>query len=137
MSSLIELIKYLFNPAPGSYMGSRYVILAAAIVLIALSFILRFYLRKNKNDKALKNTFKGYVGHLQTIGILLGLYLVFRYASLPFLSARAVLYVIIGAIIYIFGRAIYDYKKVYPDIKEKYKAVMEKEKYMPGKKKRK
>ncbi|MFH1720744.1 MAG: hypothetical protein ABH856_04010 [Patescibacteria group bacterium] len=101
---------YLFTPIPGSHFEYYTAFLIAAAALFLAGFILNRMMTKNK---ALKKSIKTTPKLLTWSGILLALFLAFRYERIPYFSMRFIFFVLLALIALAVVRGIYLYVKRY------------------------
>jgi cell division protein FtsW (lipid II flippase) len=133
MSTIYALLSYTFAPSPGKPFYYYLFLLILAALLIAFSVYLTVAVKKAKEDKTFKRTFRKYPANLITIAICLLIYLGARYTQVPFLSARFLLFIVLITLIIIVVRMIGAYMTDYPREKKKHHELMEKNKYIPKK----
>lgn len=137
MNFINQVILYFFTPNPGRTFGYYILVEAIIIILLGLALAVFLYSRKHKDDKAFKKLFRNFPTKFIIIAVLLGLYLLCRYYLVAFFSMRFMLYILIGATIYVVYSATYTYFKKYPIEKKQREERIEHNKYIPRKKKKK
>lgn len=109
---------YLFSPTPGRAFQYYNFIVILIVVLTILGIVLRVYIRKNRDDKPFRKLFKKFPSKLWILAILFTLYLLVRHYYVPFFSMRFLLYILLGATIYLAYKIINIYLKTYPEEKK-------------------
>lgn len=136
MPSLLNIIQYFFDPLPvGPFKYMYFFIVLAALSLIA-SVALRFYLKKQKEDKIFKKLFKDLPGKIQLFAILEAAYVFVRFERMPYLSMRFLNYCVLAYGIYLAVHYAQLYFKVYPSEKKHREHQLKINKYLPRKHKR-
>ena len=136
MEWINSFISYVFTPFPGRNFSYYMTVLLVILILLGLSVYIRIKSKKNKDDKAFKKIIRPYKNKLDTLSGLLIAYLVCRYYSIPFLSMRFLLYVLLGITLVALYFLIKKYRKDYPALKKHRKEQLEKNKYIPRKRKK-
>lgn len=137
MQPLGDFIRYFFNPFPGPMTNTFLVIaIVLALLIFGASIGLRIILKNKKEDKIFRKMFRSLPRKMQTVAILLGLYILARYLNMPYITIRFLMYILLGVEVYL----IYKYAKVYlqeyPEMKERHAKQIELNKYLPRKKKK-
>jgi uncharacterized membrane protein SirB2 len=136
MQTIYDAIKYLFNPLPTGD-NSYYIPLAVlTLIFLAISFLIRFQIKKNKENKTFRRMFRAFPSKLETIAGITIIYMLCLYYRLAFLSTRIL---IIGTLLigcYIVYKLARSYIKEYPVEKKRHAEQLEKNKYIPGKKRK-
>lgn len=130
---MIEYIKHLFDPQPGTeFMFFLPTLLIFSIALAGGLFYRRF-LKKNP-DKTMRLIMKKVPGQLITIGLVGLLYIFARNQNLPYLSMSAIGIILLGILLFIIIKAIRLIKKVYPQMQTHHLRNNQSKKYLPKKK---
>lgn len=137
MTTLTKILEYFFSPIPAGNFQAMNILLALAVVGLIVSIGLRLYLKKQKEDKILRKLFRTLPGKIQTISIILAVYVGVRYIQMPFLSMRIMQYIILAAGAYVILRTVQTYYKEYPELKKHHDHQMKSNQYLPRKKHRK
>lgn len=136
MQTLNSFILYFFQPFPGRTFQYYTFAGILIILLIVLGIVLKLFIAKNRDDKSFRKLFKKYPKKLWYMSILLGVYLLVRYAQVPILSMRLFLYIILAAVAYLFYQIISTYLKDYPEEKKRRLARKSQNRYKVKKKKK-
>lgn len=128
---------YLFSPTPGRAFQYYNFIVILIVVLTILGIVLRVYIRKNRDDKPFRKLFKKFPSKLWILAILFTLYLLVRHYYVPFFSMRFLLYILLGATIYLAYKIINIYLKTYPEEKKLREKRHDQNRYTIKKKKKK
>lgn len=137
MTTLTKILEYFFSPIPAGNFQAMNILLALAIAGLLISIGLRIYLKKQKEDKILRKLFRSLPGKIQTVSIILLVYLGVRFIRMPFLSMRIMQYIILAAGLYVIARSAQLYYKEYPELKKHHDHQMKSNQYLPRKKHRK
>lgn len=130
----MNLLEYFFTPLPSVQFPYLKLLIAIAVLLLAASIALRIVIKKMKEDKVFKKTFRSLPGKLQTISVFEFLYIICRYIQLPFLSTRIINYLILGIGAFLIIKNLIIYFKKYPEMKKEYAKQQQLNKYIPRKK---
>ncbi len=133
MSFLSTILQYFFEPLPSGPFHYLWAWVGITVVLFVTSVFLGVYLKKNRDDKVLKKTFKKVPSQLLILSICFGLYLLSRYEHIPFLSMRILDYIVLAITVWIFVKNIQKYLKDYPQAKKQREEKMRLNKYLPKK----
>lgn len=128
------ILEYFFTPLPSAQFPYLKLLIAIAFLLLAASVALRIVIKKMKEDKVFKKTFRALPGKLQTLSIFEFLYIICRYLQLPFLSARILNGLILGIAAFLIIKNLIVYFKQYPETKKEYEKQKQLNKYIPRKK---
>ena len=131
MESLKQFVLNLITVTPGSDFKYYWLLIILIILVTALAVFIKVYIKKHKEDKAFKHLFKRYPARLINFNLLLGFYLFFRYYSVPYLSVRLLLYIIMLWGIYLAYRMINSYHREYHIQKKRHEIQMAEVKYLP------
>ncbi len=134
MALLIKFLQYFFDPGPRSSFKYLIPLVIVVILTLAASIAFRFLLKKIREDKVFKKLFRSLPGKLQTLALLLAIYLGARYENMPFISTRIILFVLIGSEIYLIIKYAQIYLKSYPQMKREHQQQLHLNKYLPRKK---
>lgn len=134
ITKLFEL-NYLFEIYPGPF-KSIMVFLIFFIVLIAGSFFLERWIKKNTHRDSLRSTLPRFPQKLRTLGIIGLVLLAFRYEAIPYFSIRFFFLVYLLIVLWVIGSAIYRYNKILPNVIQKKHVEKKKKHYLPKKKRK-
>jgi uncharacterized membrane protein SirB2 len=118
METFNQVVLYFFSPLPGRDFDYYIPLIGLIAAILIASFYISIYIKKNKDNKAFKKTFRGFPSKLQLMAFLLGIYVLFRYYYVPFFSMRFILYILILITFYLLYLLAQAYRKTYPAEKE-------------------
>jgi hypothetical protein len=130
MKVIINFLRYLFHPIPGSPFQFYTPLLIFAASLIIAGIIAHYWIKKNGQDnRAIKRLFGGLPRASYWCAALLLANLFGRYERFPLLGARFVLYGILLLAFFVYGKTIYRYIKIYPQEQERFRETPAQKKY--------
>lgn len=132
-----DFLIYLFTPTPGRAFQYYNFIIILVVMMLVLGIGLRLYIKKNREDKPFRKLFKKYPSKLWTLAVLFALYLAVRYYYIPFFSMRFLMYLLLGATVYLGYQMINTYLNTYPAEKKLREKRGEENRYIIKKKKKK
>ena len=135
METIKNLFNYFFQPYPGTFFQYYILFIIIAVLFIGAGVYAKLYIKQNKKDKPLRRLLSIYPSQWITAGVCLGIYLFFRANSIPYLSSRFLLAIIMILGVYSVMKAARIYTQKYPLEKKKFEELQKKNKYVVKKKK--
>ncbi|MBN1494550.1 hypothetical protein JW911_02295 [Candidatus Peregrinibacteria bacterium] len=114
----MEYLSYLFSPIPGAAFNYTLWIIIYGSALILAAILLKVFFSMNKNNKALKRTFRSAPGQLVWCGISIIMLALSRSSGIPYLSMRFFLFAVIALSIYYIIKNILKIFYTYPKMKD-------------------
>jgi hypothetical protein len=118
MTFIYDILNYFFNPLPGATFNYYIPILVLIVLLAVVAVGLKIFIKKNKQDKALRKTLRQFPSRIIYMALLLLLSLACRYANINLLSMRLFFFAVIIWGLYICYQLYTAYKVKYPAMKK-------------------
>ncbi len=135
MQTINQFFLYFFQSPPSAFQYAM-ALWVYVVLLIGAAVGIVVMIKKNKEDKAFKKVFRNFPTKLVTIGVLLAFYLLSREYSIPLLSMRIMLAVILAVSVYVDYTLVMAYLKKYPEEKKFRHDREQINKYIPHKHKK-
>lgn len=119
METFKNFIVAIFNPTPPPSIYTHIFYIISALLLIGAIILKIAIIKKKKEDKAFKKQFKKYPAHLLFFAFSLVLYTFSRSYNVPFFSMRAVLYILMGGMIWLLYSLVKTFTHDYPTDKKR------------------